>query len=82
VLQGDENDKDSDIVDRRQSIAYFCNINNDALVEPIPTCVDQNNPSKYKPVTAGDYLLEKHYASMASVSTAATAEETVNQGDQ
>ena len=51
---------------RRQSIAFFVNARGDARVEPLPTCVGKDNPAKYEPVTAGEYLLRKHLASMGS----------------
>ena len=62
-------DVDSTMIGRRQSIAYFCNMNHDALVEPIPSCVDATHPNNYEAVTAGKYLLDKHYASMKSSSS-------------
>ena len=46
------------------SIAFFVNMNGDAHVEPIESCVDGKNPAKYKPITAGQHLMEKHLASM------------------
>ena len=49
---------------RRMSIAFFVNMNGDALVEPIDSCVDENNPSKYPPISAGQHLMNKHLASM------------------
>lgn len=49
---------------RRMSIAFFVNMNGDAHVEPIESCVDRNNPSKYKAITAGQHLMNKHLASM------------------
>ena len=52
--------------DRRQSVAFFVNARGDTVVEPLPTCVSEKNPAKYEPVTAGDYLLRKHLASMGS----------------
>ena len=66
ILKAGDDMKNTTMIDRRQSIAYFCNINHDALVEPIYTCVDGAHPSKYEAVTAGKYLLDKHYASMKS----------------
>ena len=58
---------DSAIVgERRQSVAFFVNARGDARVEPLPTCVSVDNPAKYEPVAAGDYLLRKHLASMGS----------------
>mmetsp|Transcript_25739 Transcript_25739/g.54591 ORF Transcript_25739/g.54591 Transcript_25739/m.54591 type:complete len:358 (+) Transcript_25739:39-1112(+) len=48
---------------RRQSIAYFCNINMDAVVECIPTCVGEG--AKYEPITAGEHLMKKHLQTVA-----------------
>lgn len=45
---------------RRQSIAFFHNLNADAMVEAIPTCVGPNNPPKYEPIKAWDLLMSKH----------------------
>ena len=33
--------------------------NYDALVEPLPTCVDAEHGAKYPPITAGDHMFEK-----------------------
>lgn len=49
---------------RRQSVAFFHNINADAVVECIDTCQSEDNPPKYPPVKAFDFLLEKHLASI------------------
>ena len=49
---------------RRQSIAFFHNINADYVVECIPTCTDKDNPPKYPPITAQDHLMQKHLASL------------------
>jgi len=48
---------------RRQSVAFFHNIDHDHLVECIPTCCGPNNPPKYKPILFWDHLMEKHMAS-------------------
>jgi len=48
---------------RRQSIAFFHNINADQMVECIPTCRDKNGQAKYPPITAWEHLIEKHKAS-------------------
>ena len=40
----------------RYSIAFFCNPNKETLVECIPGCSSEDNPYKYKPMTAGDYI--------------------------
>jgi isopenicillin N synthase-like dioxygenase len=55
---------DNDDNNRRQSMAFFVNINGDAEVVPIETCVDDEHPAKYEMVTAGQYLMQKHLASM------------------
>ncbi|KAI8613337.1 hypothetical protein BC830DRAFT_484310 [Chytriomyces sp. MP71] len=40
----------------RYSIAYFCDPDPDAFVEPIQRFVTEENPAKYKTVTAWEYL--------------------------
>jgi isopenicillin N synthase-like dioxygenase len=45
---------------RRQSIAFFFNLNKDAPVESL----FKNEEPKYPPIIAGDFLMEKHLASM------------------
>lgn len=57
--------------ERRQSMAYFVNVRNDAIVTPLETCVgsgdgdDEGRTSKpkYQPIRAGEYLMRKHLAS-------------------
>lgn len=49
---------------RRQSLAFFHNINHDWLVECIPTCHDPTNPPKHAPVRAWDHLIAKHTSSV------------------
>ncbi|MBE9605843.1 isopenicillin N synthase family oxygenase [Acetobacteraceae bacterium H6797] len=49
----------------RYSCPYFFDMDMDAMVETLPTCVTPENPSRYPPVKYGDYLLErlnKNYA--------------------
>lgn len=46
---------------RRQSIAYFHNLNRDAVVEVFPTCIDEaTRPCRYAPIKAFDHLMERH----------------------
>lgn len=69
--QDNNNNNDTGmIVERRQSIAYFCNVNGDTIIETIPTCYnDTNNPTKYPtPITAIEHLMSKHLASMSIAS--------------
>lgn len=48
---------------RRQSIAYFTNLNGDYNVSCIPTCKSDSNPAKYADISAWDHLMGKHNAS-------------------
>ncbi|KAH7911550.1 hypothetical protein BJ138DRAFT_1125933 [Hygrophoropsis aurantiaca] len=41
----------------RQSIAFFCNPNFDAVIESLPTCTGPSNPSKYHAVTTEEYIV-------------------------
>ena len=50
---------------RRQSIAFFHNVNEDAVIECIKTCVRPDRPAKYPPVSAGEHLRAKHAAATA-----------------
>ena len=43
----------------RLSIPFFTGPHNDALIEVIPTCVDEQHPPRYEPVRARDHLLRK-----------------------
>ena len=52
---------------RRQSVAFFHNLNGDALVETITSCRDENGMSDYLPILAGEFLMKKHYASVKGV---------------
>lgn len=44
---------------RRLSIAYFCNPQDDLLIECIPTCCSESTPAKYPPIEAGQHRLKK-----------------------
>lgn len=49
---------------RRQSLAYFHNLNPDAMVRTLPSCVSADCPDKYNDVRANDYLMMKHFSAM------------------
>lgn len=49
---------------RRQSIAFFVNMNGDTTVLPLETCVDESHPSKYAPIKASEHLIQRHNLSM------------------
>lgn len=44
---------------RRQAIAFFLTANYDTVIAPLVTLIDADHPAKYKPVTAGEDLMEK-----------------------
>lgn len=48
---------------RRLSLAFFHNLNKDAVVEAIPSCVSDERPQLYDPIIAGEFLMLKHLAS-------------------
>ncbi|MEL6999665.1 MAG: 2-oxoglutarate and iron-dependent oxygenase domain-containing protein [Pseudomonadota bacterium] len=41
---------------RRYSIPFFFGVNSQEVVEVLPSCQSPENPPKYKPITAGDYI--------------------------
>lgn len=41
---------------RRYSIPFFFGVNSKEVVEVLPSCQSPENPPKYKPITAGDYI--------------------------
>ncbi|GME41842.1 Flavonol synthase flavanone 3-hydroxylase [Neofusicoccum parvum] len=43
----------------RYSVPFFFSINYDQVVETLPNCVTEENPSKYAPIRAGEYILER-----------------------
>ncbi|RAL14650.1 isopenicillin N synthase family dioxygenase [Aspergillus homomorphus CBS 101889] len=56
----DGEDDSSGVYPDRYSIAYFCNPNNDQLIEAIPgTYGEDIRPLKYPGITAGDYLVQR-----------------------
>lgn len=56
--------------DRRQSMAFFHNLNRDAVVSNLI----KGEADKYAPIKAGDFLMEKHLASLANSPTVAKSE--------
>lgn len=48
---------------KRHSLAYFLNLNSDAVVEAIPACVPAGEAPLHEPIIAGDFLMMKHVAS-------------------
>lgn len=46
----------------RYSIAFFHNVNDDTVIASISTCCGDDNPPRYPPIRAGEYLMQKHRA--------------------
>jgi len=51
---------EGDFAKRRQSTAFFHNVNNDAEITCIPTCCAEGEAPKYPPISAGEHLMTKH----------------------
>jgi isopenicillin N synthase-like dioxygenase len=45
---------------RRASIAFFHNLNRDAVCSTFPSCVSADRPSRYEPIRAFDHLMARH----------------------
>jgi len=44
----------------RYSVPFFLHLNPDASVDPLPSCISAENPSRYpEPITANEYLLQR-----------------------
>ena len=55
---------------RRLSIAYFCNPNDDLLIECLPTCCGPERAAKYPAFRAGEHRFRKIEASKAAMAAA------------
>ena len=49
----------------RYSIPFFIDLDFDAVVEPLPTCVSARNPAKYSPYTCGEHKYARFVKSYA-----------------
>lgn len=45
---------------RRQSVAFFHNLNRDAVCSVFPSCVDAEHPCLYEPISAFEHLMSRH----------------------
>ncbi|ADP81626.1 isopenicillin N synthase family dioxygenase [Pseudofrankia inefficax] len=50
----------------RRSVAYFVDAYPATLVEPVPTCVTAENPARFTPIRAGDWLDARARRQLAS----------------
>jgi len=48
---------------RRLALAFFHNLNKDAIVTAIPSCISEDRPALYDPIVGGEFLMLKHLAS-------------------
>jgi len=56
-------------------VPFFYGARDDAVVDPVPSTVSESNPSRYEPITYGDYqrwFIDRNYKKM----TGQTASET------
>jgi len=44
----------------RWSIAYFFDLDAEAAIVPLPSCVSAERPARYGPITAGEHLVEMY----------------------
>lgn len=51
---------------RRQSMAFFHNLNRDVTVETIATCIDASHPATYPPINAFEHLMQRHAAAVGA----------------
>ncbi|MEQ8839378.1 MAG: 2-oxoglutarate and iron-dependent oxygenase domain-containing protein [Acidimicrobiales bacterium] len=49
----------------RHSIACFFDLDEDAVIEVLPTCISAADPARYGPITAGDYIEQRFLASIS-----------------
>lgn len=46
-------------MEARYSVPFFFSVNYDTVVETLPTCLKEGEKSKWKPIRAGEYILER-----------------------
>jgi isopenicillin N synthase-like dioxygenase len=49
----------------RQSIAFFSDPDPEVMIETIPSCITEESPAKYGPISAGDHIKQRILASQA-----------------
>ncbi|CAH2405931.1 isopenicillin N synthase family dioxygenase [Mesorhizobium ventifaucium] len=54
----------------RYSLPYFIDADFNAIIEPLPSCVTDSNPLRYKPVTCGEHKFGRFAASYAHLAKA------------
>lgn len=56
----------------RYSIPFFLDLDFDAVVEPVPTCVSADNPAKYSPFKCGEHKYQRFVDSYVHLQDTAT----------
>ena len=59
----------------RYAVPFFYGARDDAVVDPVPTTVSESNPSRYEPITYGDYqrwFIDRNYKKMTGQSASET----------
>ncbi|WP_433286897.1 isopenicillin N synthase family dioxygenase [Pseudonocardia sp. CA-142604] len=64
----------------RRSAAFFHDGNVDAVIAPLPTCVDTEHPARYEPVTVGEHLRAKLAGSRGGALAAVAQREVARLG--
>jgi isopenicillin N synthase-like dioxygenase len=64
---------------RRASVAYFANLNRDAVCSVFSSCVTADRPCKYEPINAFDHLMARH-AAATGMKTISTEDEATGAG--
>jgi isopenicillin N synthase-like dioxygenase len=55
-------------IERRRSAAYFHDGDVDAVISTLPSCVSDEHPNLYEPITVGEHIAAKLAGSRAGVS--------------
>jgi len=59
----------------RYAMPFFYGARDDAIVVPVPTTVSSESPSRYEPITYGDYqrwFLDRNYRGLTGQAAAST----------
>ena len=59
----------------RYAVPFFYGARDDAVVEPVPTTVSPETPSRYEPTTYGDYqrwFIDRNYRGLTGQAAAET----------
>ena len=46
-------------IERRRSVAFFHDANWDAMIKTLPSCIDEDHPALYEPITVQEHIRNK-----------------------